>query len=156
MKKRYSLNLAEQMSWETGLNVSDLREADTQALANLMLDAYRNTIDWEDETLQDAVDEINGFLAGQALLNESLVLSDEQGYQCACLVTYLEKQEAPLIAYIMTAARAKKTGLAHRLLQEVLYRLQVAGYARVLAAITDGNVPSETLFSNFNFQEIKS
>ena len=157
MKNRYALNLVEHTSAspETGLSVSSPATSQLLPLAELMLDAYKNTIDSEDETLDDAIDEVQSFFDSQALLNESVLLSDERGLNCACLVSYLEGQKAPLVAYIMTAARVKANGLARVALQESLHRLKLADYTKVLAAITDGNVPSEKLFKSFNFKQLQ-
>lgn len=125
-------------------------------LAELMFDAYENTIDWYDETLDDAVAEVKVYLQSEPLLNESLIATEDNGATSACLVIYLRKQEATLIAYIMTAKRAKKMGKAKLLLRETIRRLCNTGHPKIFAGITDGNVPSENLFGSFGFQRMNT
>ncbi len=130
------------------------KQTDTVILAELMLDAYRDTIDWRDQTFDDSLAEVSSFFESQPLLENSLMALDENGCKSACLVMYLKKQAAPLIGYIMTADRAKRTGTARCLLQEVLHQLKRDGHSRVLGGITAGNTPSENLFKSFGFQQI--
>lgn len=158
MKNKYFLDLRDFQTRTEGANF-DARTptaSDKQLLAELMLDAYENTIDWQDETLEDAVSEVEEYFEAQPLLAESLLVTDNQGAVSACLVSYLQKQKAPLIAYVMTAKRGKRNGIAQRILQGTIQRLHRTGHERILAGITDGNVPSENLFERFGFQKINS
>jgi GNAT superfamily N-acetyltransferase len=125
--------------------------ADRERLAVLMLDAYRDTIDDEGETLDDARREVGGYLDGRALLDCSVVCEQGTALPGACLVSYLPNERVPLIAYIMVASTSKQGGLGRALVSEALARLHDAGYARVLAVITEGNVPSERLFTGLGF-----
>jgi len=129
---------------------------DLEQLAELMLDAYIGTIDYEGETLSDARDEVGSYLRGRPLLEQSIVHVSDDVIDCACLVSYLAHVELPLIAYIMTARARKRTGLARRALCGALAELRVGGYARVVATITDGNTPSETLFTSLGFSRLQS
>ncbi len=126
----------------------------TVSLAQLMFDAYQGTIDSEDETLEEAIDAVEQYFQDNPLETHSAVLMEEGVCIAACLVSYLEKQNAPLIAYIMTRRESKQTGLARLLLGDVLQKLEVAGYERVLAAITEGNEPSEKLFASYGFERM--
>jgi hypothetical protein len=49
----------------THLQLRAGQPADANALAELMLDAYRGTIDYDDETLEDAMGEVQAYLAGE-------------------------------------------------------------------------------------------
>jgi GNAT superfamily N-acetyltransferase len=112
---------------------------DLEALAELMLSAYRGTIDDDGETLEDAIREVRSFFDGAPLLEASLVAEDRAGLRSACLVSRYDG--SPLVAYVMTRPGSKGRGHAGRLL-------------RVLAAITDGNTPSERLFRRLGFTRI--
>jgi RimJ/RimL family protein N-acetyltransferase len=130
--------------------------ADSEALAELMIAAYRGTIDYDGETLQDALGEIQAYLAGerggQPLLGLSrLALMDDQ-LAAACLVAEWQAKNQPIITYVMTHAEWKNRQLARRLLQEVLQALHSQDYQAVWAVITDGNIPSERLFFRMGFQ----
>ncbi len=86
---------------------------EAQALAELMLDAYRGTIDDEGETGDDALAEVEGFFAGRAetpLLDSSWVYHDNGTLLSACLITRVDGE--PLVAYLMTRSAWKGRGLA--------------------------------------------
>jgi hypothetical protein len=63
-----------------GLSLSTPQIGDHPALAELMLEAYRDTIDDEGETLTEAVDEVRRYLApnatNRALLEPSVLLTN--------------------------------------------------------------------------------
>lgn len=129
--------------------------SDLQMLAELMLDAYRGTIDYEGETLEDAVGEVQAYLAGQrggkALLSESRVCLVDNELVAACLAVNREARQQPLIAYVMTAAAWKNRRIAKRVLTATLESLATSGYPHVQAVVTEGNVPSERLFAGMGF-----
>jgi hypothetical protein len=96
---------------------------DSQALAELMLDSYRGTVDYDGETLADAQQEVDSYFegaSGEPLLDHSRLCFSGGRLQSACLASYWGQEPAPLIAYVMTATEAKNQGLASRLLTEVL------------------------------------
>lgn len=129
--------------------------ADAEGLAELMLDAYRGTIDFDgSETLDDARGEVASFFEGDAnppLLGCSWLYADGDVVLAACLVTHWTARGCPLVAYVMTRADHKGQGLAGRLVRMSLTSLRDAGYREVRAAITDGNVPSERIFAGLGF-----
>jgi RimJ/RimL family protein N-acetyltransferase len=125
---------------------------DAEALAQLMLDAYRGTIDYFDETIDDARDEVDSYLENGARLDWSRVHEGESGLDSAVLAGLIGG--GALIGFAMTAAAAKGTGLAARLLDEVLHALQSAGRTEVSAVITAGNQASERLFTRAGFERV--
>ncbi len=125
---------------------------ETEPLAELMLDAYRNTTDFEGETTDDALSEVERYFAGrngEPLLDCSWVYESSGALLSACLVSMHEG--APLIAYILTMSPWKGRGLGSFLLRQSLLSLQDAHFAEVRAFITNGNLPSEGLFTRFGF-----
>ena len=90
------------------------KAADSEALAALMLDAYRGTVDADgSETIDVARTEVNGYLSaesGRPLLDVSRVVEADGRLVAAVLVSHYEG--LPLIAYVMTAASHKRRGLA--------------------------------------------
>jgi RimJ/RimL family protein N-acetyltransferase len=153
IRHKYILNLlGTQSSISSRNSISKPTACNTSALATLMLDAYQGTIDYDDETFEDAIEEVQNYFNNHPILNHSAILIRNDDCIAACLISYLEKQKAPLIAYIMTKRESKRTGLARALLDSVLVNLEVAGFTRVLAVITEGNVPSERLFNRCGFK----
>lgn len=132
--------------------------SDTQALADLMFDSYRGTIDYHGETLDDAIDEVQAYFAGQRggapQPHCSWLCFDQETLVAACLVVFWDEQKLPLIAYVMTRAEWKSKGLGSAVLQQALYSLTEHGHREVRAVITEGNTPSERIFRRAGFERI--
>lgn len=133
---------------------------DVEAVAGLMLDAYRGTIDDSGETLADARDEVQAYLMGQrggpALWQESCLGVVNNQLVAACLVTQGETGQHPLIAYVMTHAAWKKQGIGQVILTATVQTLARSQYPAVWAVITQGNTPSERLFASLGFRRKES
>jgi len=129
-------------------------QKDAAALAELMLDSYRDTIDYEGETLDQATDEIKRYFEGAygpPLPDCSWLCLCEGILGAACLVSWWEKRKSPLIVFVMTRAEWKRSGLGGLVLREALRSLVGKEYSEVRAVITEGNAPSEGLFNRFGF-----
>jgi RimJ/RimL family protein N-acetyltransferase len=136
----------------TGGALRNPRPEDTELLAEVMLDAYRNTIDYEGETTDDALNEMEKYFAGAwgpPLPDCSWVYEASGTLLAASLVTLWD--EEPFVAFIMTRAAWKGRGLASYVLRQSLLSVQDCGYREVRAVITEGNTPSERAFARFGF-----
>lgn len=132
-------------------------QTDAEALAALMLDAYRGTTDDDGETIDDARAEVASFFAAQTdppLLPCSWLCIRSDRIVAACLVLWWAKRGVPLIAYVMTRADSKRMALGRRAALHSLASAQQAGYAEIRAVITDGNTPSERLFARIGFAPV--
>ncbi len=137
-----------------GLTLRQPTLADGAALAELMLDAYRGTIDDDGETLEDASAEIQRLLTNEYsrfLPEHSWLCSDDKTILSACLIVNWAVRQVPLIGYVMTSAQAKGKGLAAVVLHRSLTSLKAAGKSEVHAFITEGNTPSERLHRSAGF-----
>jgi L-amino acid N-acyltransferase YncA len=162
-RNEYSLKLSEYRRTDASLNDAVLRirpvqAADTLLLAELMIDAYRGTIDYDDETFDDGLAEVNAFIVGErggppwlAMSYLALVDSHVVG---ACLTGEWSERQLPVIAYVLTSANWKKQGVGRQLLFRVLDALNENSYPEVRAVITEGNTPSENLFLKIGFQRV--
>ncbi len=137
-----------------GLTTRAVERGDDEVLAVLMLDAYAGTIDSEGETIVEAREEIAGWFAKEGddalVMSGSLIAFDVPRAVSAVLLHRWEDDEV-LVGYVITAADRKGTGLANLLLGLSLDVLKAAGIAKVRAAITVGNTPSERLFTTAGF-----
>ena len=124
---------------------------DRDALAPLLLDAYRGTIDDEGEDLDDAVTAIDHYL-GRILTPHSFVMADEHGLAAMAFVVHVNGRH--YIDPVATHPRAKQTGLGRSLVVTALRSLASAGVPEVGATITDGNVASERLFAGLGFVRV--
>ncbi|MCI0678432.1 MAG: GNAT family N-acetyltransferase [Actinobacteria bacterium] len=117
---------------------------DLEALSTLMLEAYAGTIDYDDETIDDARREVSQYLTGSPLLDMSRVAHLDGSMVGAVLVS--EWGGEPLIGYVMTRPEHKNKGLATLMLRTCLRVLSESGSSKAHAFIAEGNVPSEALF----------
>ncbi len=141
------------------LGLHPLKLENKQALAELMLDAFHDTIDSEGESLDDAIFEIHQFLLPfsheKAPIHCSQLVWEKERPLSACLVSQWEKREYPWISYVFTASKAKNRGLGRLVLLKALTRLRQTGWNEVGAMITEGNRPSEKLFASLGFERIE-
>lgn len=143
---------------EVGVTVRSVQHIDADALAVLMIEAYRGTIDYDGETVDDARAEIQAFLDGErggpALLAPSRLAEADGQVVAASLVAHWDERQCPFIAYVMTHAAWKQHGLGGRLVKESVNALGQDGHDEVRAVITAGNEPSERLFLGLGFRKI--
>ena len=125
---------------------------DRMALADLMMSAYVGTIDYDGETHDQAVEEVDGALTDEALLLESRVAERDGTIHSAVLASLVDGDA--FIGYLMTRADDKNTGLASALLDQSIEAIWAAGYDRVRCFITEGNRPSENIFTRAGFEVV--
>ena len=124
-------------------------EQQRDQLAALMLDAYRNTIDDEGESLDDAFSAIDYYLAS-ILRSHSYVMVD--GSDLAAFAFVVVVNNVHYIDPVVVASGRKRLGLGDALVRRCLGSLADAGVCEVGATITDGNVASERLFIGLGFE----
>ena len=134
------------------LEVRPPSEEDRLALTDLMMDAYVGTIDYDGETHEQAVEEVDGAYSPEALLAESRVAVDDDVIRSAVLVS--RNQGEAFVGYVMTRAGIKNLGLATALLDPCAEAIWSAGYSQIRAWITEGNHPSERIFLRAGFEVI--
>jgi GNAT superfamily N-acetyltransferase len=146
-KVRYEIDLAElRPVGSLGSDVRNVEPDDLDGLAQLMLDAYRGTIDSDDETYEDAVSEVRSFLQNDPALEHSYVIAMAGLLVSAVLV---QVRDGDLfIGYVMTDPDHKRAHLGRRLVHHALSRAHAQGHQRAVLYITRGNKPSEALFAS--------
>jgi RimJ/RimL family protein N-acetyltransferase len=133
--------------------------ADKQILAELMFASYLGTIDYDGETVEDALKEVESYFSersDQTWLGYSWLAFLENELAAACLVEFWQDRNAPLIAYIMTAPHWKGKHLATAALFRSLQTLADNKYLEARAVITEDNVPSEKIFTRIGFKRLSS
>jgi RimJ/RimL family protein N-acetyltransferase len=134
--------------------VRSISRDDLEGLAGLMLDAYVGTIDYEDESLEDAIEEVRSFIDdGNSLLDRSYIVEDDGTIASAVLVSVYD--DKPFIGYVMTLAAHKSRGLARLVTTTALERLGHDGHDKVVLYITEGNTPSEALFRSIGAVQVE-
>jgi hypothetical protein len=125
---------------------------DAEALAQLMLDAYMGTIDYDGENIEDARAEIEEFFSSEPLLGCSRVIEAEGVLAAASLLSIWEG--SALVAYVMTGSSSKRHGLARAVLLDSLACLASTQHREVFAFITEGNTASERLFEGLGASRV--
>jgi len=110
VKHRYQIDLANPTTVLAGedVTVRTITAADLPSLAGLMLEAYRGTIDYEDETYEDAVAEVESLLNGRPMLDHSYLATVEGTAASAVLVT--TSRGEPFIAWRDDAPGVQEPG----------------------------------------------
>jgi ribosomal protein S18 acetylase RimI-like enzyme len=128
---------------------------DRDRLAELMLDAYVGTIDYDGETMVEAVAEIDGYFAAKAgvpVLAHSLVAVEAGRIVSAALLSNLKG--LPHVAYLYTDPARKRRGLAQGLLRSAMTSLAAAGHERIYLWVTPGNTPAERIYERLGFVDV--
>ncbi len=127
--------------------------ADTEALAKLMLAAYQGTIDYDGETLEDALFEIKGVFQGKLGSFQELssfAIEQEGRFLSAIIVTLWREQ--PLVAFSMTLPDFKNRGMGTFLLKSSINALLTFNYIELYLTVTDGNEPAQHIYEKVGFQ----
>lgn len=141
----------EALRFETARRPTD---SDIKELAELMVDAYRDTIDYDGETVEEALAEVKSYFMcrdGRPILDCSHLIFNANTLVSACLVSWWRERQLPLIAYLMTRPEWKNQGLGAAVLGATLQDLRDQGHRQVGAVITEGNTPSEILHRRHGF-----
>lgn len=156
-KIRYQIDLSQSFDAELpdGLSIRSVTGDDLDGVSRLMLDAYMGTIDYEDETLDDAADVVREFLQNaSSVLDRSLVVEEGESLVAGVLVSMMGDE--PFIDYVMTAPTHKRQGLARTVTTIALRSLASDGRGKVALYITDGNTASENLFRSLGAAPVES
>lgn len=133
-----------------------VERSDAAALGELMLAAYRGTVDDEGETLEDAVGEVEQVLAGSYgpfASDASFVVEGHDGLVGASLVAISEPR--PLLLYLVVRPDAKRRGIGTALLLQSGNALLAAGHAELDLFVTEANEPAVALYRKLGFRVIE-
>ncbi len=127
--------------------------ADNDPLASLMLAAYKETVDYDGETLEDALFQIRGVFQGKfGSFQElsSFAIEEEGRFLSAIIITIW--QGRPLVAFSMTRPECKNMGMATYLLKSSINALLTFGHKELILTVTDGNEPAQHIYEKVGFQ----
>jgi GNAT superfamily N-acetyltransferase len=128
-------------------------DSDREALAALVLSAYRGTIDDEGEDLDGARAAVAESFERSPLLHASWIVSAE-GVPVVSAVLLRRWHEQPLVTFVVTEPAYQGRRIASVLVQGALRSLLHFGERQAVAFITEGNIPSERLFARLGFQRV--
>jgi len=143
---------------ETFPGTRNISRDDVPALGQLMLAAYQDTIDYQGETLEEAVAEVRGTLNGQygAFLGDCSFLVEEKGQLlAACMITWSEELKAPLLTFSMTRPETQRQGMGMMLIRTCINALLDRGHRTLYLVVTEGNAPAQRLYRKIGFRADK-
>lgn len=153
----YRLDLANAVAMPiemgAGLVARNPRLDDLEPLGRLALEAYRGTTDDEGEDLTQAIEFVGSALK-VALIGASWVAADSEGRMSSAILVQ-EWQQMPLVTFVATHPEHKGRGLARALTQRAIFALATSGEPALVAFITQGNTPSERLFTSLGFRRVQ-
>jgi GNAT superfamily N-acetyltransferase len=126
--------------------------ADAPALGQLMVEAYRGTIDYEGETVEQATEEMTGMLGskyGDFMPSSSFLVEAEGQPIAACLISLW--QEAPLVTVLMTHPSYRGKGLGTFLMRQSINALHAQDYQDLYLFVTVGNDDAQRLYEKLGF-----
>ncbi len=137
-----------------GATIAPIHDAERPEIAHLMVAGYRGTIDFDDETDDDALEELRGAIAGAnglPIRDVWLVARTADGEAVAAIAT-IRWREMPFISYVFTTAAEKRRGYAGALIQHAAATLEAAGESEIVLFVTVGN-PARSLYERLGFIE---
>ena len=148
VKVRYEVDLSTGTPIQVlpDLKIRSLIPTDREALARLMLDAFVGTLDYEGETLTEAIEEVDSWLGGTPMLDHSYGAVVDGRLVSAVLIRVLDG--APFISFVMTDPDHKGHRFGRSVTYAALESLRSADYPSAALYITRGNTPSERLFAS--------
>ena len=159
MPDRIKMNLRlKKQSFDNVWQYRTILKSDVHSLGVLMLEAYQGTIDYEGETLQDAVSEVQATIDGKygLFLNEcSFLIEEGERILSACMVTWSERMQLPLLAYSMTHPAVKNQGMATFLIKKSINALHAQRYREVYLVVTEGNEAAQHLYKKIGFRSFE-
>jgi GNAT superfamily N-acetyltransferase len=133
-----------------GIFVRNPVAQDADALARLMLDAFRGTIDDEGEGIDDALLAVEPALREEPLLAASWLALD--GERPVSMLLVRRWKARPLVHVVATHPDYARRQLATTLLERTLAALSSGGETVLDACITQGNTASLALFTRRRFE----
>jgi ribosomal protein S18 acetylase RimI-like enzyme len=156
MKQRHKLYLTiEHQNVEEKFVARNITHSDYQSLGNLMLEAYRDTVDYDGESLADSIGEIKGTLEGKygTLIESASYIIETDGMSAAAVIfTTNEKEKLPLLTFAMTHPAFKNKGMSKYLIRKGLNSLLDLGYRECFLVVTDGNQPAQSMYEKMSFK----
>ena len=156
IKSRVKMKLfLKKQEFNMSLSYRNVSEKDIDSLGVLMLESYRGTIDYEGETLEDAILEIRSTFDGKygTLLKQcSFIVEENKKIISACIITWSEEMKLPLLTFSMTHPDFKNKGIATFLLKKSINVLLTKGYRELYLIVTKDNIAARHLYEKIGFR----
>jgi GNAT superfamily N-acetyltransferase len=138
----------------SGLLVRTVSDRDDAALGELMERAYAGTIDEQLGDNSDGAIEVAAWRDEPALVEASVVIVESDDTVLAASLCSGSWDREVWIAYVITEPPWKGHGLGTVAVAESVRRIRGCSNVEILAAVTDGNTPSERLLTSIGFERV--
>ncbi len=131
-----------------------ISENDGILLGQLMYAAYQGAIDYDGETLEQSIGEMEETLRGKyGVVNfpASSVVLEGTVTVSAVIFVYFEKESLPLLAYSMTASEYRGRKLSQTLIRKGMNVLYRQDYQECCLVVTEGNQPAQSIYEKLGF-----
>jgi predicted GNAT family acetyltransferase len=130
---------------------------DVALLGALMLEAYRGTIDYEGETLEEAQAQAQREIDGTScpLLHDCSFVCEIDGMARGAIMIS-RWHDVPLVTDIMVHPGMKNQGLGAFLLQKSMNALLELGETELSLYVTDGNTNAQHVYAKLGFEVVQS
>lgn len=132
-----------------------ISEKDIPLLGALMLASYRGTVDYEGETLQDAIKEVEATIHGKYgpfITSSSFLIEVEKRMLSATMIIWSEKMQLPLVAFSMTHPDGQNQGMATFLIKKSINTLHTQGYKELYLVVTEKNAAAYHVYEKLGFR----
>src|SRR5215211_1859064 len=149
LQMRLKLN---QQSFDTTWPCRSATQSDGPALGALMLAAYQGSIDYQGETLEEAMTAVQEMLDGRygPMLDRGSFVIEQAGQPIgACIITLWKG--TPLVCDLMVHPAHKNQGLGTFLLKRSANALFEQGFRDLLLYVTVGNANAEHVYEKLGF-----
>ena len=135
--------------------IKNIKEKDIKKLGSVMLGAYRDTIDYEGETLEDSQKEIRNVIKGGygKLISEASFLIEFDNVITSAIFTNMFEGN-PLITYTFTLKKYSNQGMARNLILKSINSLNILGYKELYLFVTEGNINAIELYQKIGFEVV--
>lgn len=140
---------------ENEYKTRNIKETDISEIGAVMLDAYKDTVDDEGETLADACCEIENVLKGkygEFISEASYLVEVDHKISSVILLSLFEGK--PLITYVFTSKKNTGKGMAKYLIQKSMNSLFEFGYEELILFVTKKNNDAIRLYEKIGFEDI--
>lgn len=147
--------LLEKQGFERTWNCRNISEEDIPVLGDLMLESYRDAIDYQGESLEDAIEEVRQTIDGRygPFLKEcSFVIMEKGQAVAACFIAWTREKKMPLVAYSMTHPSFQNQGMGTFLLKKSINALLDRGHEKLYLVVTEGNLAAQHLYEKIGFR----
>lgn len=125
---------------------------DLDKIAWTMLDAYRDTVDYEGETYDETLAELKNVVNdgyGKYLAEASFLIEHNDEIASAILINLYKGK--PLITYVFTAKKFLNHGHATSLINRSIKALKDMGYNELTLYVTEENINALRLYKKLGF-----